>query len=82
MVNFGESCSGRFLYSLWSFGHFWQFGIFCGHLEYIFPFWNVEPRQIWQPCFIPKYKLVVKINSLKLKQQFQNQSMCRANKTG
>jgi hypothetical protein len=28
----------------------WPFGIFYGYLEKKFPFWNVEPRRIWQPC--------------------------------
>jgi hypothetical protein len=24
-------------------------GKFCGHLVYVFPFWYVVPRKIWQP---------------------------------
>jgi hypothetical protein len=29
----------------------WPFGTFCGHLVYIFPFWYVVPRKLWQPWF-------------------------------
>jgi hypothetical protein len=25
------------------------FGMFCGHLVYIFPFWYVLSRKLWQP---------------------------------
>jgi hypothetical protein len=28
----------------------WPFGIFCGHLVYLYPFWYFVPRKIWQPC--------------------------------
>jgi hypothetical protein len=28
----------------------WPFGIFCGHLVNISPFWYFGPRKIWQPC--------------------------------
>jgi hypothetical protein len=28
----------------------WTFGIVCGNLVYIFPFWYFVPRKIWQPC--------------------------------
>jgi hypothetical protein len=29
----------------------WPFGKFSGHfVAYIFPFWYVLPRKIWQPC--------------------------------
>jgi hypothetical protein len=58
-VNFGGSCNGWF----WSVS--WPFYIFGGHLVHFivifwyilwlfgifFPFWNAEPRPIWQPCF-------------------------------
>jgi hypothetical protein len=27
----------------------WTFGIVRGNLAYFFPFWNFEPRKIWQP---------------------------------
>jgi hypothetical protein len=27
----------------------WPFGIFCVNLVYIFPFWYVATRKIWQP---------------------------------
>jgi hypothetical protein len=30
----------------------WPFGIFCGNLVYLSPFWYFGPRKIWQPgCF-------------------------------
>jgi hypothetical protein len=29
----------------------WTFGIVCGKLEYLFPFWYFVPRKIWQPCY-------------------------------
>jgi hypothetical protein len=56
-VNFGGPCNGRCWYILWPFGIFYVllFGIFGGHMEYfmviwyIFPFWYVLPRKIWQP---------------------------------
>jgi hypothetical protein len=27
----------------------WPFGIVCGHLVFLPPFWDLEPRKIWQP---------------------------------
>jgi hypothetical protein len=30
-------------------GTLWPFGTFCGHLVYVFPFWYVVQRKIWQP---------------------------------
>jgi hypothetical protein len=28
----------------------WAFGILCGHLVDISPFWYFVPSAIWQPC--------------------------------
>jgi hypothetical protein len=48
--------SGSFWQILWPLGilqavwHIlWSFCRFCGHLLYIFPFWYVVTRKIWQP---------------------------------
>jgi hypothetical protein len=30
-------------------GILWTFGIFCGNLVLISPFWFIVPRKIWQP---------------------------------
>jgi hypothetical protein len=27
----------------------WPFGILCGHLVYLYPFWYFVLRKIWQP---------------------------------
>jgi hypothetical protein len=27
----------------------WPFGIVCGHSEYLFTFWYVWTKKIWQP---------------------------------
>jgi hypothetical protein len=37
------------------------FGIFYCHLVYIFPFWYVVQRKIWQPCRNFGGKMVQKI---------------------
>jgi hypothetical protein len=34
----------------------WPFGIFCGNLVYLFPFWYFAPRKIWQRCISPQIK--------------------------
>jgi hypothetical protein len=39
---------GIYVMSSWSILR--QFGIFYGHLVYLFPFRYVVPRKIWQPC--------------------------------
>jgi hypothetical protein len=48
----------------------WPFGIVCGHLVYIFPFWYVWTKKIWQPWVTdthrvckPKKRALSKLNS-------------------
>jgi hypothetical protein len=55
-VNFGVACSARCWYILWPFGPFYcHFVYFIAILYilwsfwYIFPFWYVVARKIWQP---------------------------------
>jgi hypothetical protein len=33
----------------------WLFGIFPLVLVHFYPFWNVVPRKIWQPCSTPRW---------------------------
>jgi hypothetical protein len=46
---FGGSCNGR-RYILWPFGIFYCHLVDFVVIWYIFPFWYVVPRKIWQPC--------------------------------
>jgi hypothetical protein len=50
-LNFGGGCDGRCWNILRPFDirTIWAFGIFCGHLVYLSPFWYVVLRKIWQP---------------------------------
>jgi hypothetical protein len=44
-----------FWYIFWSFGILLPFfGIYFGHLVFLLPFWFVQPRKVWQYCYIPK----------------------------
>jgi hypothetical protein len=56
LIHFWGPWNGHFVYIIRPFGIFkavWCnlliFGRFCGHFVYIFPFWYVVPRKIWQP---------------------------------
>jgi hypothetical protein len=62
--NFGGYCNVRCWYIVCSFGqrpghlvYFMTIRYISPILVYFSPFWIVEPRKIWQPCFGPRFYL-------------------------